>query len=59
MRPVITVALGAPLDDTMTAMRDAGTYLAAVAARTGGVAGLVTMEYLLEELVGAAQDGDT
>ncbi|MCX5123562.1 MULTISPECIES: hemolysin family protein [unclassified Streptomyces] len=58
MRPVITVALDTPLDDTMTAMRDAGTHLAAVAAATGTVVGFVTMEDLLEELVGAAHDGD-
>lgn len=42
----------------MTAMRDAGTHLAAVAAATGTVIGFVTMEDLLEELVGAAHDGD-
>ncbi len=58
MRPVITVALDTPLDDTMTAMRDAGTHLAAVAADTGTVIGFVTMEDLLEELVGAAHDDD-
>ncbi|MFZ3499191.1 hemolysin family protein [Streptomyces sp. 5.8] len=58
MRPVITVALDTPLDDTMTAMRDAGTHLAAVAAATGTVIGFVTMEDLLEELVGAAHDDD-
>ncbi|APU43372.1 hypothetical protein BSL84_30015 [Streptomyces sp. TN58] len=55
MRALFTVALDTPLDDTMTARRDAGTRLAAVAAASGMVIGFVTMEDLLEELVGAAR----
>lgn len=42
----------------MTAMRAAGTHLAAVTGAQGTVLGFVTMEDLLEELVGAAHDAD-
>ncbi|MEU6756798.1 hemolysin family protein [Streptomyces sp. NPDC046685] len=60
LHPIVKVALDTPLDDTMTAMRDAGTHLAAVTSTTGTVIGFVTMEDLLEELVGAAaHDSDT
>ncbi|MFJ9547446.1 hemolysin family protein [Streptomyces erythrochromogenes] len=59
LHPIIKVSLDTPLDDTMTAMRSAGTHLAAVAGSKGSVIGFVTMEDLLEELVGAAaHDGD-
>ncbi|MET9319513.1 hemolysin family protein [Streptomyces sp. NPDC003038] len=56
MRPVIKVTHDTPLDDTMTAMRAAGTHLAAVTRTDETVIGFVTMEDLLEELVGTAQD---
>ncbi|MGW7434520.1 hemolysin family protein [Streptomyces sp. NPDC054849] len=52
MRPVIQVTHDTPLDDTMTAMRAAGTHLAAVTHADSTVIGFVTMEDLLEELVG-------
>ncbi|MGW5399926.1 hemolysin family protein [Streptomyces sp. NPDC003952] len=59
LHPIIKVLLDTPLDDTMTAMRAAGTHLAAVTGSQGTVIGFVTMEDLLEELVGAAaHDGD-
>ncbi|MFD3441895.1 hemolysin family protein [Streptomyces sp. NPDC058685] len=51
--PITKVALDTPLDDTMTAMRAAGTHLAAVTGTKGTVLGFVTMEDVLEELVGA------
>ncbi|MFD5895352.1 hemolysin family protein [Streptomyces sp. NPDC060366] len=54
LRPVVRVETDTPLDDAMTAMRSAGTHLAAVAGGTGAVLGFVTMEDLLEELVGPA-----
>ncbi|MEU0522111.1 hemolysin family protein [Streptomyces niveus] len=54
LRPVVRVKTDTPLDDAMTAMRSAGTHLAAVAGDTGAVLGFVTMEDLLEELVGPA-----
>ncbi|MFI5766903.1 hemolysin family protein [Streptomyces sp. NPDC051563] len=56
LHPITTVSLDTPLDDTMTAMRTAGTHLAGVAGDKGTVIGFVTMEDLLEELVGAAAD---
>lgn len=56
LHPITTVALDTPLDDTMTAMRAAGTHLAAVTGAKGTVLGFVTMEDVLDELVGAAHD---
>lgn len=53
LHPITKVALDTPLDDTMTAMRAAGTHLAAVTGSKGTVLGFVTMEDVLEELVGA------
>lgn len=55
--PVIRVEIDTPLDDTMTAMRAAGTHLAAVAGGKGTVIGFVTMEDVLTELVGPAASG--
>ncbi|MER6722274.1 hemolysin family protein [Streptomyces halstedii] len=52
LHPVIRVEIDTPLDDTMTAMRAAGTHLAAVAGDRGTVIGFVTMEDVLSELVG-------
>ncbi|MEV0775659.1 hemolysin family protein [Streptomyces sp. NPDC050428] len=55
LRPVVVVETDTPLDDAMTAMRSAGTHLAAVTGGDkGAVLGFVTMEDLLEELVGPA-----
>lgn len=54
IHPVIRVEIDTPLDDTLTAMRAAGTHLAAVAGDKGTVIGFVTMEDVLEELVGPA-----
>ncbi|MGW0564018.1 hemolysin family protein [Streptomyces sp. NPDC003016] len=54
LHPVIRVEIDTPLDDTMTAMRAAGTHLAAVTGDKGTVIGFVTMEDVLEELVGPA-----
>ncbi|MEU0300654.1 hemolysin family protein [Streptomyces sp. NPDC006175] len=52
--PIVRVEIDTPLDDTMTAMRAAGTHLAAVTGDEGTVLGFVTMEDVLEELVGRA-----
>ncbi|WP_351231277.1 hemolysin family protein [Streptomyces sp. NPDC002133] len=52
LHPITKVAIDTPLDDTMTAMRAAGTHLAAVTGNKGTVIGFVTMEDVLEELVG-------
>ncbi len=59
LHPVTKVALDTPLDDTMTAMRAAGTHLAAVTGNKGTVIGFVTMEDVLEELVGPTPDTAT
>ncbi|HET6358130.1 hemolysin family protein [Streptomyces sp.] len=56
LHPITEVAIDTPLDDTMTAMRAAGTHLAAVTGNKGTVIGFVTMEDVLEELVGTAHD---
>jgi CBS domain containing-hemolysin-like protein len=53
LHPIIRVEIDTPLDDTMTAMRAAGTHLAAVTGDKGTVIGFVTMEDVLDELVGA------
>ena len=45
-----------PLDDTLTALRAAGTHLAAVTGDDGALLGFVTMEDVLEELVGPATE---
>ncbi|KUH40036.1 MULTISPECIES: hemolysin family protein [Streptomyces] len=58
LHPMTKVALDTPLDDTMTAMRAAGTHLAAVTGNKGTVIGFVTMEDVLEELVGPAPTTD-
>ncbi|MFF3249135.1 hemolysin family protein [Streptomyces sp. NPDC002870] len=58
LHPITKVALDTPLDDTMTAMRAAGTHLAAVTGNKGTVLGFVTMEDVLDELVGAHDPSD-
>ncbi|UNO38622.1 hemolysin family protein [Streptomyces sp. MST-110588] len=51
MRPIARVRATTPLDDVLTAMRATGTHLAAVIGTDGRLAGLVTMEDVLRELV--------
>ncbi|MEU6944925.1 hemolysin family protein [Streptomyces sp. NPDC046316] len=51
---VTRVRIDTPLDDTLTALRAADSHLAAVTGEAGAVLGYVTMEDVLEELVGAA-----
>ncbi|KAF4409688.1 hemolysin family protein [Streptomyces lycii] len=52
IRPIARVRSSAPLDDVLAAMRSTSTHLAAVTGEDGRLAGLVTMEDLLRELVG-------
>ncbi|MFD5328818.1 hemolysin family protein [Streptomyces sp. NPDC127092] len=52
MRPIAQVKAATPLDDVLTAMRRSRTHLAAVVDEDGKLAGLVTMEDVLRELVG-------
>ncbi|MEU2654934.1 CNNM domain-containing protein [Streptomyces sp. NPDC007325] len=51
---VAKVVADTPLDDTLTALRAAGSHLAAGTAGPGTVLGHVTMEDVLEEPVGPA-----
>ncbi|MFG3346413.1 hemolysin family protein [Streptomyces sp. NPDC048018] len=52
LRPIARVRAATPLDDVLTAMRRSRTHLAAVIDDDGRLAGLVTMEDVLRELVG-------
>ncbi|TDU02614.1 CBS domain containing-hemolysin-like protein [Streptomyces sp. 846.5] len=51
-RRLITLPESTPLDDALAAMRRATSHLAGVVGRDGMPLGLVTMEDVLEELVG-------
>ncbi|MCX4744891.1 hemolysin family protein [Kitasatospora sp. NBC_01287] len=57
-RPVTVVGELLPLDDALTAMRRAAAHLAVVTGADGRVLGLVTLEDVLEELVGEMHDPD-
>lgn len=57
-RPVTVVGERTPLDDALTAMRRAAAHLAAVTSADGRTLGLVTLEDVLEELVGEMHDPD-
>ncbi len=52
MRPIARVRESTPLDDVLTAMRGSRTHLAGVLGEDGRLAGLVTMEDVLQELFG-------
>ncbi|NGN62829.1 HlyC/CorC family transporter [Streptomyces sp. A7024] len=54
LRRIARVRASMPLDDVLTAMRGSSTHLAAVTGEDGRLAGLVTMEDVLRELVGRA-----
>jgi CBS domain containing-hemolysin-like protein len=54
LHAVTRVRIDTPLDDTLTALRAAGSHLAVVTGDGGTVLGFVTMEDVLEELVGPA-----
>ncbi|MEU5212841.1 hemolysin family protein [Streptomyces sp. NPDC020742] len=51
LRPIARVKAATPLDDVLTAMRGSRTHLAAAIGDDGRLAGLVTMEDVLRELV--------
>jgi CBS domain containing-hemolysin-like protein len=57
MRPIARVKASMPMDDVLAAMRSTGTHLAAVIGEDEQLAGLVTMEDVLRELVGRAAVG--
>lgn len=52
MRAIARVRASTPMDDVLTAMRRSRTHLAAVLDADGRLAGLVTMEDVLRQLVG-------
>ncbi len=56
MRPVLIVPQSVHIDDLMRDMRRRQTHMAVLVDDYGGTAGLVTMEDLIEELVGDIED---
>ncbi|MEI7031612.1 hemolysin family protein [Streptomyces pratensis] len=56
LRPIARVRAATPLDDVLTALRRSRTHLAAVLDDEGRLAGMVTMEDVLRELVGRPQE---
>ena len=55
-RPVTVVPGGKPVLDTLTLLRRGGGHLAVVIDEYGGTDGIVTVEDLVEEIVGEIQD---
>ena len=56
MRPAMFVPESKPVDDLLSEMQAARTHIAIVVDEYGGTAGLVTIEDLLEEIVGEITD---
>jgi CBS domain containing-hemolysin-like protein len=59
LRPVYFVPETKPVDDLLEEMQKSHVQLAMVIDEYGGVAGLVTVEDILEEIVGEIEDEDT
>ncbi len=55
-RPPLRLPHTAPLDEVLWALRDNGTELAVVLDEYGGTAGIVTLEDVVEEIVGEVSD---
>src|SRR5204863_19059 len=58
MRPYYEVPETKPVDELLQEMQKAHVYMAIVIDEYGGVAGLVTVEDILEEIVGEIEDED-
>ena len=56
MAPVPIVPGSMPLDDLLDLLREQGLQLAVVADEYGGTAGILTLEDVVEELVGEIRD---
>jgi magnesium and cobalt transporter len=56
MRPAYFVPSSKPVDELLSELRQARTHMAIVVDEYGGTAGLVTLEDLLEEIIGPIQD---
>jgi putative hemolysin len=56
VRPAYVVPETRPIDDTLQDLRTQRTHIAIVVDEYGGLAGIVTLEDLIEELVGEISD---
>jgi CBS domain containing-hemolysin-like protein len=55
-RPVIFIPESKPVDDLLREMQLSSTHIAVIVDEYGGVAGLATMEDVIEEIVGEISD---
>lgn len=56
IRPLITVQAGSNFDVAMRAMRRTSSHIAAVANNNNDIIGIITLEDIIEELVGTVRD---
>ncbi|CAN5570897.1 hemolysin family protein [soil metagenome] len=56
VRPAVYVSVHTPLDELLTTMKAKRSHMAVVVDEYGGTAGLVTLEDVLERIVGAVTD---